>query len=70
MSDIEEFALAEFGIRLTPYQLELMTAWTTNTLVVGGRQFGKTMAQKVLRAYVAKGLRKPQTNGDLVGGVK
>jgi hypothetical protein len=57
LPDIELFALAYFNLRLTSWQLKFIEAMSKGQTLHGGKAVGKTTATKVMRAYIAEGLK-------------
>lgn len=57
-SDIELFAKAYFNIELTSYQKDFIKSFATDTHVISaGKKMGRTTAFKVVKAYIAEGLK-------------
>lgn len=56
-SDIELFALAYFNIHLTSLQKRVIADVAAGREIVKRRQMGLTTANKIIRAYLAEGLK-------------
>lgn len=56
-TDIELFAKAYFNIQLTSLQLEIIRLIARGKEIRGGKRMGLGTAQKVLREYIAEGLK-------------
>lgn len=57
LSDIEVFARAYFNISLTSWQLQYIHSLVEDKPVRGGKQMGRRTAEKVLKLYVAEGVK-------------
>lgn len=57
LSDIQLFAKAYFNLELTSDQLEVIDAVTKGKRLVGAYKPGRPTAMKVMRAYIAEGLK-------------
>jgi hypothetical protein len=56
-TEIERFAREEMGIELLPVQLDILRAAAEGKVIMAARQMGKTTADRVARAYLAKALK-------------
>ncbi len=55
MTHIERFAEKEMGVRLTTFQLQLISGWAEGRVTyIGARQAGVTTAMRVLRSYIKR----------------
>lgn len=57
-TDIELFAKAYFNIELTSYQMQLIKDMASGKVLVKHRKMGVSLANKVIRAYLAEGIQK------------
>lgn len=57
LSDIELFARAYFNIELTRHQVQLIEALAKGQTIRVSKRMGLTTANKVLKAYIAEGLK-------------